>query len=49
MRARASEAVIIDGIAREFGRPSLDILPSWLEAAKRLEARYSSAEWNNRR
>lgn len=49
LRVRASEAVIVDGIAREFGRPSMEILPSWLEAGKALEARYRSADWNARR
>lgn len=49
LRVRASEAVILDGITREFGRPSTEILPSWLEAGKALEARYRSAEWNARR
>ena len=49
LRVRASDAVILDGITREFGRPSTEILPSWLEAGKALEARYRSAEWNTRR
>jgi lipoate-protein ligase A len=49
LRIRASEEVILDGITREFGRPSTEILPSWLEAGKALEARYRSAEWNTRR
>jgi len=49
LRVRASEAVILDGITREFGRPSMEILPSWLEAGQALEARYRSAEWNARR
>ncbi|MBI2790154.1 MAG: lipoate--protein ligase family protein [Elusimicrobia bacterium] len=49
LRVRVPEAVILDGITREFGRPSTEILPSWIEAGKALEARYRSAEWNARR
>lgn len=49
LRVRVSAQTVIDGISREFGRPSLEIQPSWLEAAKRLETRYRSAEWNERR
>ncbi|MCR4294585.1 MAG: hypothetical protein NUW21_03565 [Elusimicrobia bacterium] len=49
LRVAAPPEAIVDGIEREFGRPSLDLLPSWLEAGKRLEPRYRSAEWNNRR
>ena len=49
LRARASQDVIVDGITREFGRPSLEILPEWAAAGVRLEARYRSAEWNTRR
>lgn len=49
LRVRASGEVIVDGVAREFGRPSLEIRPSWLEAGERLESRYRSAEWNERR
>lgn len=49
LRVRVPEAVIVDGIAREFGRPSTEIVPSWLDAGRALEARYRSAEWNMRR
>jgi len=49
LRLQASAELLIDGITREFGRPSTEILPSWLEAGKALEARYRSAEWNERR
>lgn len=49
LRVPVPEAVIIDGITREFGRPSTEILPSWLDAAGALEARYRSSEWNTRR
>ena len=49
LRVSVPEAVIIDGITREFGRPWTEILPSWLEAGQALEARYRSAEWNTRR
>lgn len=49
LRVPVPEAVIVDGITREFGRPSTEILPSWLEAGRALEARYRSAEWNARR
>jgi lipoate-protein ligase A len=49
LRVKMPHEVVIDGITREFGRPSLDIRPEWLEAGTRLEARYRSAEWNERR
>ncbi len=49
LRLEASAELLIDGITREFGRPSTEILPSWLEAGRALEARYRSAEWNERR
>jgi len=49
LRVRVPGGVVVDGIEREFGRPSLEILPSWIEAGRRLEARYRSAEWNERR
>jgi lipoate-protein ligase A len=46
----AVEAVLADGIAREFGAPpSTDIAESWLAAGRALEERYRSAEWNERR
>ncbi|MDD5303489.1 MAG: hypothetical protein PHS14_10300 [Elusimicrobia bacterium] len=49
LRVSVPQDVVIDGISREFGRPSLEILPEWLAAGARLEARYRSAEWNERR
>lgn len=49
LRADVPHEVVSDGIAREFGRPSLDIRAGWLEAGLRLEARYRSVEWNERR
>lgn len=49
LRVRVPPETVIDGITREFGRPSLEIAPAWLEAGKSLESRYRSAEWNNRR
>ncbi len=49
LRLQASAELLTDGITREFGRPSTEILPSWLEAGRALEARYRSAEWNERR
>ncbi len=46
----AIEAAIIDGLEREFGRrPSLEIAPQWLAAAARLETKYRSIDWNQRR
>lgn len=46
----AVEAALADGIAREFGAaPSVDIPEDWLDAAKALEERYRSREWNERR
>jgi lipoate-protein ligase A len=46
----AVEAAVGAGVAREFGRaPTTEIPQSWLEAGRRLEARYRSREWNQRR
>jgi lipoate-protein ligase A len=46
----AVEAAVSDGIAREFGAaPTTEILRAWLEAARTLEERYRSREWNERR
>jgi lipoate-protein ligase A len=43
-------AAVADGVAREFGRaPSREIRAEWLAAARELEARYRSREWNERR
>ena len=43
-------AAIADGAAREFGRePSTEIPDAWLGAARKLEDRYRSREWNERR
>ena len=49
LRAHVPREVVIDGITREFGRPSLVIRPLWIEASAGLEKRYRSAEWNERR
>lgn len=49
LRVNVPQDVVIDAITREFGRPSLEILPAWIEAGERLESRYRSAEWNERR
>jgi lipoate-protein ligase A len=43
-------AAVADGVAREFGRaPSQDVPEEWLAAARELEPRYRSREWNERR
>ena len=49
LRLLVPHEVVIDGISREFGPPSLVIRQEWREEAMRLEARYRSAEWNERR
>jgi lipoate-protein ligase A len=49
LRADVPKKVVVDGIEREFGRPIKDIDPSWLKAGREFEARYRSAEWNERR
>lgn len=49
LRVNTPSETVISGIEREFGRPSLVILPEWLAAGARLEARYRSEEWNERR
>jgi lipoate-protein ligase A len=46
----ALEAAVADGVAREFGSaPSTDIPDFWLDAARTLEERYRSRDWNERR
>jgi lipoate-protein ligase A len=49
LRVNISSDVILDGIAREFGRPSVDLQPSWIAKGRELEGRYRSQEWNQRR
>ncbi len=49
LRVDAPDEVLSGGIALEFGRPSRWIRPLWLEQGVRLEGRYRSAEWNERR
>jgi len=49
LRAKADADVILEGITREFGVPSLEILPEWTAAGGRLENRYRSFDWNHRR
>lgn len=49
LRTEVPREIVIDGIEREFGRPSLVIRPEWREEGARLAARYRSAEWNKRR
>jgi lipoate-protein ligase A len=43
------EAAVRDGAAREFGKAATDIPDAWREEGRRLESRYRSAEWNQRR
>ena len=46
----AVEDAVADGVAREFGAaPSAEIPGAWLDAARALEERYRSREWNERR
>ncbi len=49
LRLATPAEAIVDGITREFGAPSLEILLAWREAGRVLEAKYRSAEWNERR
>lgn len=46
----ALEAVVIGGVAREFGaHATMDISQEWRDAGRALEGRYRSPEWNERR
>ena len=46
----AVEAAVVDGVAREFGAaPSAELSAAWLDAARTLDERYRSREWNERR
>jgi lipoate-protein ligase A len=45
----ALEAAVLDGAAREFGKAATDVPDAWREAGRRLESRYRSTEWNQRR
>jgi lipoate-protein ligase A len=49
LRVKVPNDVILDGIAREFGRPSVDLRPLWILKGRELEERYRSIEWNQRR
>jgi lipoate-protein ligase A len=49
LRVKVPNDVILDGITREFGRPSVDLRPSWILNGRELEERYRSIEWNQRR
>lgn len=45
-----AQAAVAEGVAREFGSPPATELPAaWLDAARTLEERYRSREWNERR
>lgn len=46
----ALRAAVLEGAIREFGRaPALELRPKWLAAGRRLEVRYRSPQWNERR
>lgn len=49
LRLKASPETLIEGVTREFGAPSLALETAWFEAGRALEAKYRSAEWNERR
>lgn len=49
LRAGVSGEIVREGVEREFGRPSLDLLADWLEAGRVLEDRYRSSRWDRRR
>ena len=49
LRVKVPCDVILDGVTREFGRPSVDLNPSWIAKGRELEERYRSIEWNQRR
>jgi lipoate-protein ligase A len=49
LRVNVDAEVVVDGITREFGRPSVDLDASWIAMGRELEERYRSAAWNKRR
>lgn len=49
LRLAVGEDVLIDGITREFGAPSLELEPAWISAGRALTEKYESADWNLRR
>lgn len=49
LSSEALKAAVFLGVEREFGVPALEIRQEWLDAGRALEARYRSAEWNERR
>lgn len=49
LRVAGSREAVVDGVTREFGPPALALRPEWLAAGRELEARYRSADWNERR
>jgi lipoate-protein ligase A len=49
LRLQVGADVLIDGITREFGAPSLELDPEWLREGIRLKEKYMSADWTERR
>jgi lipoate-protein ligase A len=44
------QAAVLDGAAREFGKtPIIELPRTWRDEGRRLESRYRSTEWNQRR
>ncbi|UPT74913.1 MAG: hypothetical protein M0D55_04165 [Elusimicrobiota bacterium] len=49
LRLAVPAGVLADGVRRELGEPWTELEPAWLEAGRALEAKYRSADWNERR
>ncbi len=49
LRLKVGADVLIDAVTREFGAPRLDIAPAWLDEGVKMEKKYRSAAWNERR
>lgn len=49
LRLAVPAGVLADGVSREFGEPETALESAWLEAGRALEAKYRSADWNERR
>lgn len=49
LRLKVGSEILADAVRREFGEPTLEPEGAWLEAGRALEAKYRSAEWNERR
>ena len=49
LRLTVGPEVLVDAVRREFGEPSLELDPAWLNEGVLIREKYLSADWNARR